>query len=106
MRILIIITILFTSIYAYADTSSRPSALALEWWLKGQGKFEDARVRTIYDDKKNEYKITKWKVQGVAKPKKSELDTIIDNYEIQYVKPKTINERLVELENRVSALEP
>lgn len=104
MRILLIIAFLSVSLFAYADNSDKPCAIALEWWLEGQGK--EGRISTKYDKKKQVYKITKWVVSGVQKPKKSELAQIIEDYEAQYVEPKTLQERLTELEQRVAALEP
>jgi len=104
MKVFLVIAILLISVSVYADVSNEPCALALSWWLEKQGKLEGAEVGTRSIGKS--YKITSWEVQGVPKPTKQELKQIIKDYKKDFIKPKTIEERLTELEQRVSALEP
>ena len=83
----------------------RPIALALEWWLGEQDKFNDAKISTKYNTKIQKYELTKWDVPGVDRPTDPEIEQIVTDYEAQYVPPKTMREELDELTARVEALE-
>ena len=52
-------------------------AIALEWWLKEQDKFEGAKVCT----KAN--LLTEWEVVGVAEPTDKQIEQIVTDYEAQ-----------------------
>lgn len=74
---------------------TRPCANALEWFLRGRGKFEGAKVTTSEDCTTEEYSpgcfrimptnkgffIKEWEVPGVPKPTDAEVETMIDQYE-------------------------
>lgn len=79
--IFIALILYFLSCYnAYADT--RPSAQALEWWLRKQGKFDNVTVRTEeIEEGTNRFKITAWEVPGIKKPTDQEVEQIIDEFE-------------------------
>jgi len=78
-KYIIAILIILIALPAIASTI-KPPAAALEWWLRGQGKFEGANVSTRQNPD-GTYSITTWSVSGVTQPTDSEVDQIITNYE-------------------------
>jgi len=57
------------------------SAHALEWWLRGQGKFDGAKVSTKeIVPGSGDFVITQWDANGVPQPGESEINQIIANY--------------------------
>ena len=79
----IILAICFISTLSFSSTD-RPSAIAIEWWLRGQNKIDGAKINTkqLPDGK---YEITHWEANGVSQPTNAQLEIIIDGYE-QYLK--------------------
>ena len=79
IMIMFLAILIFLSPVSFAATN-RPSALALEWWLRGQNKVIGAEVCTKQrQDRK--FEITCWDANGVSQPTNAELDIIIDGYE-------------------------
>jgi hypothetical protein len=69
---------------------SKSCAIALEWWLRKQGKFDGAKVATREIPEEYNpgqfrgtgvYEITRWEVPGVPQPTPEETNNIIDEYE-------------------------
>lgn len=59
---------------------TKPCAVALEWWLRGQGKFAGANIQTRSDDGAV-YAITHWDANGVPQPTDDEVMDIVEQYE-------------------------
>ena len=55
-------------------------ALALEWWLREQNKFNGAVVCTR-QKKDGTFIITRWEVSGIDKPTDAQIDVIFSDYE-------------------------
>ena len=94
---LIALLLVFISGISYAGLD-KPIALALEWWLRGQNKFIGSSVSTT-QDKDGKYIIMGWKVGGVEQPTDKDLEKIVSDYE-KLPKPKTLEERIVDLEKK------
>ena len=92
MRTLIIFLLLCSTAHA----STPYSAEALEWWLRQQGKWEHATVRT--EMIRGEWEITTWGVKDVKKPTDVEVLQIISDYNTIAIKKKTLEERIEILE--------
>ena len=82
----------------------KPIAIALEQWLKAQGKFSGAKICTK-QNKFGKYEITKWEVPGIAQPSYSEIEQIVSAFEESYTPSKSLADQIVELDARISALE-
>ena len=78
-KYIVLILILLYAAYSYADTR-RPSAIAIEWWLRKQNKFEGAKINTK-ETPDGKYKITNWEANGVSQPTDDDLEAIISDYE-------------------------
>ena len=86
-KIIILVLIVGFLVTSFCEASTkRPSALAIEWWLRGQDKFEGAKINT-QELPNGKYEITNWETNGVSQPTDAELEVIINNYE-QYLKDK------------------
>ena len=100
-KFIILLSFLFTfSLFA----ATPPCAIQIEWWLREQGKFVDASIRTQQIGT-NKYEITKWEVLGVDKPTDAEILVIIASYNAR-VKEKTTEEEIVDIKKRLQTLEP
>ncbi len=99
-KLIILLTFLFI-LPAFGATP--PCAIQIEWWLRGQGKFEGASIRTQQIGT-NKYEITKWEVSGVDKPTDAEILAIIDAYNAR-VKEKTLGEQIEDIKQRLNSLE-
>ena len=74
------LSLLYFCYPCFADT--RSSAMALEWWLKDQGKVKGSTVCTKdASEGSNRCVITDWKVPGVPKPTEALIVQIIDYYD-------------------------
>ncbi len=100
-KFIILLTFLFI-LPAFGATP--PCAIQIEWWLRGQGKFEGASIRT-HQIGTNKYEITKWEVLGVDKPTDAEMLAIIASYNAR-VKEKTLDEEIIDIKKRLQTLEP
>lgn|SRR3990167_3765634 len=85
-------------------STKRPSALAIEWWLREQDKFEGVKINTkqLPDGK---YDVTNWEVIGIQKPTDVELEVIINDYE-QYLKDKdkSQKEKVIRVKTKLKEL--
>lgn len=98
MRAIIpIIFLLLTTISAMADT--RPCAIAIEWWLTNQGKFQGSSISTKESPEgSNRFIITQWNVPGVNQPTDKEIEQIIEDYNVY------INQKLSDDSSKASIL--
>lgn len=60
-------------------------AIALEWYLRKNGKFEGSKISTKQVDKDDQgnllFDITEWEVEGMKKPTATAVNKIIADYE-------------------------
>ncbi len=92
-KLLILIICSILSYNSFAATG--PCAISLELWLRAQGKFAGANIRTRQIEGTNLYEIYVWDVLGVPKPTDAEVEQIIIDYPIP--KPKTEKDKLLDL---------
>ena len=102
-KVILMITIICFCSTAFASTKN--CAPALEWWVRNQGKIDGAKISTQQIKGTDQYEITKWEVNGIVKPTDEQVNQIIQDYELQYVPVKPIEERVADLETRVKKLE-
>ena len=96
MRNSLLLLILLLSTPCYAGTQ----ADSLEWWLKGQNKFERAVVAT--EGEGQDFNIVEWRVKDVAKPSVVELRTIVSDYKAYLLtKPSTEETEKVAIETKL-----
>ena len=61
--------------------STKSCAMAIQWWLQKQNKFNDVSVSTKQIDKTDNFEIIKWIVPDIKQPTDDEINKIIDDYE-------------------------
>jgi hypothetical protein len=71
-------------------------AHAIEWWLRGQSKFEGSSVRTQQTEN-GLFDIVEWRVDGVAKPSDAEVTQIVNDYKAYLVTKKSQDSSKVDL---------
>lgn len=54
-------------------------AYALQWYLRKQGKFDGASIRTRQKDD-GSFELFEWKVEGMEKPTENEIKSIMVQY--------------------------
>ncbi len=92
--------------------STKFCAHALEWWLRQQGVFEGAQICTRQLGDSDQFEITKWAFpsgtfpseafpSGIPQPTDAAINQILEDYNENYVPPKTLEERLADLENSI-----
>ena len=96
MKIFIILFIIL-SVAQSLGAADKPSAIALEWWLRTQGKFDGAIVCT--KEINGKFEIIEWKVLGVSQPTNAEVEKIIKDYE------KTKSDKRVEQQKSTNDLD-
>jgi hypothetical protein len=77
--ILLLLTLIIALSYPCRAAVDEPIALALEWWLRAQNKFDGVSVRTTTDSG-GKYYIKEWKVPGVPQPDDTLLEQIVANH--------------------------
>lgn len=71
---------------------SKSFGKSLEWWLKKQSKFINAKIDTRQLED-GTFVLTRWEVDGVPKPSEKELEDILKDYEKEILNEKVVEDQ-------------